>query len=86
MSVLTSMLVLQATNAVWLPWNALHIAGYEEAKRMAAAARALQSPEQLPPWALGACSAGWRMQLGTLRAKKNPDCLFSSKADAQPGL
>jgi solute carrier family 25 citrate transporter 1 len=26
-----------ATNAVWLPWNALYIAGYEELKRVAAA-------------------------------------------------
>ena len=51
-------LLAQATNAVWIPWNALHIAGYEQAKRAAAAAAGVASPEQLPPWVLGACSAG----------------------------
>lgn len=39
-----------ATNAVWLPWNALYIAGYEQLKRACAAHLLLQSSlsQQLP--------------------------------------
>jgi solute carrier family 25 citrate transporter 1 len=62
-----------ATNAVWLPWNALYIAGYEELKRICAASMHKQSPhqqqqqslggqtlqqqQQLPAWAIASCSA-----------------------------
>lgn len=58
-----------ATNAVWLPWNALYIAGYEQLKRMCAeslhstqqqqaATDKQQLPaQQLPAWAVASCSA-----------------------------
>jgi solute carrier family 25 citrate transporter 1 len=35
-----------ATNAVWLPWNALYIAGYEELKRICAASMHKNNPQQ----------------------------------------
>lgn len=38
-----------ATNAVWLPWNTLYIAGYEQLKRTAAASlHGTQQPQQGP--------------------------------------
>jgi hypothetical protein len=47
-----------ATNCVWLPWNMLYIAGYEQARGTAARSQGLQRPEQLPAWATASCSAG----------------------------
>jgi solute carrier family 25 citrate transporter 1 len=46
-----------ATNAVWLPWNALYIAGYEQLKRKLAKHLDCSSPQQLPAWAIASCSA-----------------------------
>ncbi len=46
-----------ATNAVWLPWNALYVAGYEAARGAAADALSLQGPEALPAPVVAACSA-----------------------------
>ncbi|KAF5839700.1 mitochondrial carrier family [Dunaliella salina] len=51
-----------ATNAVWIPWSVLHIAAYEKFKGWAADAypgkQGLhRSPDDLPPWVLGGCSA-----------------------------
>jgi len=61
----------RATNAVWLPWNAIYIACYEESKRVAAASLdrhsgSLPSPAglgrpsvaALPGWAVAGCAAG----------------------------
>ncbi len=43
------------TNAVWIPWNALYIAGYERCK--VAASEGLQQPvSTLPAWAVAGCS------------------------------
>ncbi|GFR40192.1 hypothetical protein Agub_g751, partial [Astrephomene gubernaculifera] len=59
-----------ATNAVWIPWNALYIAFYEASKRAAAAAGTSQpggaagaaagegGEAALSPLVLGLCSAG----------------------------
>ena len=59
-----------ATNAVWIPWNAIYIASYESSKR--AAARALDGDStsgpdnssvisgreaMLPAWAVAGCAA-----------------------------
>jgi len=59
-----------ATNAVWLPWNALYIAGYEQLKRSCAASlqqqnrsgqhspqQQLSEGQQLPAWVIASCSA-----------------------------
>jgi solute carrier family 25 citrate transporter 1 len=46
-----------ATNCVWLPWNSLYIAGYEQLKRSSCAALRCAEPSQLPPWAVAGCSA-----------------------------
>ena len=48
----------QATNIVWIPWNMAFIAGYEGLKRQAATAMGAESPDSLPPWVPGLCSAG----------------------------
>lgn len=54
---------MQATNAVWIPWNIAYIAGYEACKRQATQALGKEGPEQLPAWALGTSSAGVLLQL-----------------------
>lgn len=46
-----------ATNCVWLPWNSLYIAGYEQLKRSACTALHCSDQQQLPPWAVASCSA-----------------------------
>eukprot|EP00878_Enallax_costatus_P009799 GHUV01010232.1.p1 GENE.GHUV01010232.1~~GHUV01010232.1.p1 ORF type:complete len:327 (+),score=71.21 GHUV01010232.1:516-1496(+) len=46
-----------ATNCVWLPWNALYIASYEQLKREAKVVLHCKTVEQLPPWAVAGCSA-----------------------------
>lgn len=46
-----------ATNCVWLPWNSLYIAGYEQLRRKAATTLNCSSMEQLPSWAVASCSA-----------------------------
>jgi solute carrier family 25 citrate transporter 1 len=61
-----------ATNAVWLPWNMLYIAGYECSKRVAAqwigeqaggggggssSSSAAAPPANLPAWCVALCSA-----------------------------
>jgi solute carrier family 25 citrate transporter 1 len=46
-----------ATNAVWLPWNVLYIAGYEAARQQAAHARGVAGPDALPAWDVAGCSA-----------------------------
>lgn len=46
-----------ATNCVWLPWNALYIAGYERLRWEARNVYGCTSVDQLPPWATAGCSA-----------------------------
>ncbi|KAF8064482.1 mcfE [Scenedesmus sp. PABB004] len=46
-----------ATNAVWLPWNALYVAGYEALRRAAADALCGGEPASLPAWAVAGASA-----------------------------
>jgi hypothetical protein len=45
------------TNSVWIPWNMMYVAGYEQLKRHAAAALECESPAQLPQFAFAACAA-----------------------------
>eukprot|EP00879_Flechtneria_rotunda_P009839 GHRR01010291.1.p1 GENE.GHRR01010291.1~~GHRR01010291.1.p1 ORF type:complete len:308 (+),score=68.28 GHRR01010291.1:334-1257(+) len=45
-----------ATNCVWLPWNALYVAGYEQLKRHCSNALGCDV-QQLQPWAVASCSA-----------------------------
>lgn len=46
-----------ATNCVWLPWNALYIASYEQLKREATVVLHCDTAQQLPAWAVAGCSA-----------------------------
>lgn len=46
-----------ATNCVWLPWNSLYIAGYEQLKRHSSRALGLADGQELPPVVIASCSA-----------------------------
>jgi solute carrier family 25 citrate transporter 1 len=46
-----------ATNCVWLPWNSLYIAGYEQLKRQSTAVLQLRDAQELPPLVVASCSA-----------------------------
>jgi hypothetical protein len=54
-----------ATNAVWLPWNMLYVAGYEGSKRAASGVLfggegqggSGEHPSALPAWCVALCSA-----------------------------
>ena len=39
-------------NSVWIPWNALYVAGYEALRRELAAATGAADPARLPAWAV----------------------------------
>lgn len=73
---------MQATNAVWLPWNVLYIAAYEQSKRWALAHSHAQAgvasgdvaadpTSLLSPLVLGSCSAG----------KRGPACMHACLDD-----
>jgi solute carrier family 25 citrate transporter 1 len=46
-----------ATNCVWLPWNAMYIAGYEQLKRDSTQLLQLRDAQELPPLVVASCSA-----------------------------
>jgi solute carrier family 25 citrate transporter 1 len=45
------------TNSVWLPWNTLYIAGYEQLKRLACKTLGCSEARELPAWTVATCSA-----------------------------
>ena len=45
------------TNSVWLPWNTLYIAAYEQLKLSACGALGCSQVQELPPWSVASCSA-----------------------------
>eukprot|EP00877_Chromochloris_zofingiensis_P001306 jgi/Chrzof1/11176/Cz05g26210.t1 len=45
-----------ATNCVWLPWNIIYIATYEQSKKRMCTSLHKQSNKDLPAWSIATCS------------------------------
>ena len=87
-----------ATNAVWLPWNAIYIASYESSKRATARALGLAPPgggggapggasagsgvAALPAWAVAGCAAASSTLAVTLT---HPADVVKTRLQVRPG-